>query len=224
MYQKIVEELKSFAEPEFAEWLKPFLGIKKGLTITPTHSSGEGDIIIGVRVPRLRKLAKGYKDIDEDMLLKLLHSEIHEARALALFIMLHKAKKEPEKMCKIYLDNLKYINNWDLIDYTAPHIVAPCCGEAVLKELANSDYMWANRVAMVSAIYFIKKGDFRLALKFAEKFMTHPHHLMHKAAGWMLREVGKKDEKVLIEFLNKHSSQMPAVMRSYARERLKNNN
>ena len=208
MYKKIIAELETLAEPEFAKWLKPFLSI----TDEP---------LLGVRVPKLRKLAKANKEISEDTLLQLLKSEIHEARALALFIMLHKAKKEPQKMCRIYLENLKYINNWDLIDYTAPHIVAPCCGEKVLKELAESDYMWANRVAMVSTIYFIKQGDFKLALEFAKKFMSHPHHLMHKASGWMLREIGKKDEKVLRDFLEKYSTQMPSVMRSYAREKLK---
>ena len=208
MYKKIIAELETLAEPEFAKWLKPFLSI----TDEP---------LLGVRVPKLRKLAKANKEISEDTLLQLLKSEIHEARALALFIMLHKAKKEPQKMCRIYLENLKYINNWDLIDYTAPHIVAPCCGEKVLKELAESDYMWANRVAMVSTIYFIKQDDFRLALEFAKKFISHPHHLMHKASGWMLREIGKKDEKVLRDFLEKYSTQMPSVMRSYAREKLK---
>lgn len=208
MYKKIIAELETLAEPEFAKWVKPFLSI----TDEP---------LLGVRVPKLRKLAKVNKEISEDTLLQLLKSEIHEARALALFIMLYKAKKEPQKMCRIYLDNLEYINNWDLIDYTAPHIVAPCCGEKVLKELAESDYMWANRVAMVSTIYFIKQGDFRLALEFAKSFISHPHHLMHKASGWMLREVGKKDEKVLRDFLEKYSTQMPSVMRSYAREKLK---
>lgn len=223
MYKKIIEELEALAEAEFAQWVKPFLSLGSKLVDTPSKPSplGEGERLLGVRVPKLRKLAKEYKEIDENTLLKLLHSQIHEARALALFIMLHKVKKEPEKMCRIYLENLQYINNWDLIDYTAPHIVAPYCGEQVLCELANSDYMWANRVAMVSTIYFIKQGDFRLTLKFAKKFISHPHHLMHKASGWMLREVGKKDEKVLRKFLEEYSDKMPSVMRSYAKEKLK---
>lgn len=220
MYKKIIKELENLAEPEFAEWLKPFLGIKRDLADTQPQPSPlrEGDLIIGVRVPRLRKLAKLYKEINEEVLFQLLHSKIHEARALALFIMVIKSKQEPQKMCGIYLDNLEYINNWDLIDYTAPHIVAPYCEEAVLRELANSDYLWANRVAMVSTIYFIKKGDFKLALEFAEKFINHPHHLMHKASGWMLREIGKKDINVLKDFLNKHSTRMPAIMKNYAKE------
>lgn len=212
MYQEIVNKLKNLSEIDFANWLKPFLSI--------TEDSNE--TVLGVRVPHMRKLAKEYKNIDITTLTKLLQNDIHECRALAIFIMLLKSKKEPEKMCKLYLNNLEWINNWDLIDYSAPHIVAPNVDYDELRELANSDYLWANRVAMVSTIYYIRQGDFTLALEFAKKFMNHPHHLMHKATGWMLREIGKKDKKTLVEFLDKYSTEMPAIMRSYAREKLNN--
>ena len=212
MYQEIVNKLKNLSEIDFANWLKPFLSI--------TEDSNE--TVLGVRVPLMRKLAKEYKNIDITTLTKLLQNDIHECRALAIFIMLLKSKKEPEKMCKLYLNNLEWINNWDLIDYSAPHIVAPNVDYDELRELANSDYLWANRVAMVSTIYYIRQGDFTLALEFAKKFMNHPHHLMHKASGWMLREIGKKDKKTLVEFLDKYSTKMPAIMRSYAREKLNN--
>ena len=211
MYKKIIKQLQELSEPNFAEWIRPYLSIDK--------SSKE--ILLGIRVPKLRKLAKELKDVEISIVEKLLSSNIHEAKELALFIMLIKNKKEPKLIYDIYLKNLKYINNWDLIDYTAPHIIAPNSDEKTLRELANSDYLWANRVAMVSTIYFIKKGDFKLALDFAEKFISHSHHLMHKATGWMLREIGKKDKKVLIDFLDKNSNIMPSVMRSYAREILK---
>lgn len=211
MCEEIIAELRLLAEPDFATWLRPFLSI--------TEESKE--ILLGVRTPKLRKLAKKYKDIDLDTLKKLLQKDIHEVRALAVFIMLIKSKKEASLMCDLYLQNLDYINNWDLIDYSAPHIVAPNVAEDVLISLSESNYLWANRVAMVSTIYFIKQRDFKLALGFAKKFMTHRHHLMHKAAGWMLREIGKKDVAVLKEFLNKYSSEMPAVMRSYAREKIR---
>ena len=211
MYKEIIEKIKQFSEPNFAEWIKPFLSI--------TDESEEK--VIGVRVPILRKLAKEYRDISYNILQELLESSYHEAKSLAVFIMLIKSKKEPLKVCEVYLKNLKYINNWDLIDYSAPHIVAPNIDIKTLEELANSDYLWANRVALVSTIYYIKQGDFSLALSFAKKFISHPHHLMHKAAGWMLREVGKKDEKVLRRFLEEYSTLMPAVMRSYAKEHLK---
>ena len=135
--------------------------------------------------------------------------------------MLIKAKSNPQEMFDLYINNLEYINNWDLIDYTAPHIIAPIITETQLRELAQSDYLWANRVAMVSTIYYIKKNNFCLALEFAEKFINHPHHLMHKASGWMLREIGKRDLNTLMEFLTKHEKQMPAIMRSYAKEILR---
>ena len=131
-----------------------------------------------------------------------------------------RVKNEAEKVCDFYLMNLNNINNWDLIDYSAPHIVAPYITIEKLRELSDSDYLWANRVAMVSTIYFIKQKDFSLALEFVRKYITHPHHLMHKAAGWMLREIGKQDKSVLVKFLEQYSESMPAVMRSYARERL----
>ena len=213
MYQKIIKEVKKYAEADFANWLKPFLSIE----------NNSKEILLGVRTPTLRKLAKKYKEIDLTTLKQLLKCEIHDIRALAIFIMLLKSKNDPFLICGLYLQNLDYINNWDLIDYSAPHIVAPFVREEVLRELTNSDYLWANRVAMVSTSYYIKQNNYILALEFAEKFITHPHHLMHKAAGWMLREIGKKDEKLLVEFLKKHAQKMPAIMRNYAMERLEKN-
>ena len=142
MCEKIVEDIKSFAEPNFAEWLKPFLSI----------SDDSKEEVIGVRVPILRKLAKKYKDIDLITLEKLLTNNIHESRALAVFIMILKSKKEPDAICKMYLENLEYINNWDLIDYSASHIVAPNVDEKCLRKLAKSDYLWANRVAMSESL------------------------------------------------------------------------
>ena len=214
MYREIAKELKTYADDNFAEWIKPYLSIK----------NSSDDVVLGIRVPILRKLAKKYKIIDNNVLEKLLTSTIHEERELALFIMVLKTKTEPKDMYEMYLRNLKYINNWDLIDYTAPHIVAPNTSVECLRELMNSDYIWANRVAVVSTIFHIKHGNFELALEFAKKCMYHSHHLMHKVSGWMLREIGKKDEKVLIEFLEKYSDKMPSIMRSYATEKLKKNN
>lgn len=211
MYQEIIEELKKLAEPEFAKWLRPFLSLDEN----------SKEILLGIRVPKLRKLAKNYEEISKQSLIELLRSEYHEARELALFIMVLRVKKEPQMISEIYLENLKYINNWDLIDYTAPHIVAPYVSVEKLRELAKADYMWANRVAMVSTIYYIKQNDYSLALELAERFMNHSHHLMHKASGWMLREIGKRDESVLLEFLEKNSAKMPPVMRSYAKECLR---
>lgn len=210
MYKEILEEVKLHSEPKFADWLKPLLSI----------NDSSKEIVIGVRVPILRKLAKIYQNIDYKTLQQLLNSNIHEIKELAIFIMLIKNKKESKKICELYLNNLDKINNWDLIDYSAPHIVAPNLTDDELRELANSDYLWANRVAMVSCIYFIKQHNFSLTLEFAEKFITHRHHLMHKASGWMLREIGKKDVNILLNFLKKHEKNMPAIMKSYAKEKL----
>lgn len=211
MDKEILQILKSESDEKFANWLKPYINL--------TNNTDE--IVLGIRVPILRKLASVYKNIEIEDLINLLHSKYHEARMLALFIMLKKVKQFPEMMCKIYLDNLDYINNWDLIDYTAPHIVAPNVSPNKLRELFESDYLWATRVAIVSTIYYIKRGDYQLILEFAQKTMQHPHHLIHKATGWMLREVGKKDNKVLKEFLLVHKSEMPSIMKNYANEKLK---
>lgn len=211
MYQKIIKELETYKNQDFANWIKPYLSINENST----------EEIWGIRVPILRNLAKKYKNILHKDLILLLTNCVHEQRALALFIMILKSKKEPLKMCEIYLDNLEYINNWDLIDYTAPHIVAPNVEKTKLKELAQSDYLWANRVAMVSTIYYIKQKDYSLTLDLAKRFMKHPHHLMHKASGWMLREVGKQDRKTLEDFLLKNEKNMPSIMKSYAKEKLR---
>jgi 3-methyladenine DNA glycosylase AlkD len=210
MYQKIIKEIKSFSDEKYKTW------------ITPLLKNNTNDVILGVRVPILRKLAKKYSsNIDLEVLTKLLHSEFHEVREFALFVMLIKSKETPQLMCDLYLKNLKYINNWDLIDYTAPYIIAPVVSKEQLLTLANSNDLWSNRVAMVATIYYIKQKKYELTLDLAKKYMKHSHHLMHKAAGWMLREVGKQDLVVLKSFLEKYESSMPAVMRSYAKERIK---
>ena len=211
MCEKIINEVLSHSDSKFADWLRPYLNI-----------NNNKEILIGVRTPILRKLAKKYQDIDNTKLQNLLTNNIHEIRALAIFIMLNKAKFTPEKMCELYLKNIEYINNWDLIDYSAPHIIAPIVTKNKLLELANSKYLWANRIAIVSTIYYIKQNDFELTLEIAKKFINHDHHLIHKATGWMLREVGKKNEKILKKFLNKYSKIMPSIMRSYATEKIKN--
>ena len=211
MYNEILEELNFISDENFARWQRPFLNLNED----------SEEILLGIRVPLLRKMAKRYQNIDMELIQKLLDSNIHEAKSLAIFVMLIQVKKEPIQVSELYLKKLDKINNWDLIDYSAPYIVAPYVNITVLRELACSDYLWANRVAMVSTIHYIRQGNFELALEFAEKFISHKHHLMHKAAGWMLREVGKKDVDVLFKFLKKNSKSMPAIMKSYAKEKIR---
>ena len=211
MYNEILEELNFISDENFARWQRPFLNLNED----------SEEILLGIRVPLLRKMAKRYQNIDMELIQKLLDSNIHEAKSLAIFVMLIQVKKEPIQVSELYLKKLDKINNWDLIDYSAPYIVAPYVNITVLRELACSDYLWANRVAMVSTIHYIRQGNFELALEFAEKFISHKHHLMHKAAGWMLREVGKKDVDVLLKFLKKNSKSMPAIMKSYAKEKIR---
>lgn len=211
MYNEILEELNFISDENFARWQRPFLNLNED----------SEEILLGIRVPLLRKMAKRYQNIDMELIQKLLDSNIHEAKSLAIFVMLIQVKKEPIQVSELYLKKLDKINNWDLIDYSAPYIVAPYVNITVLRELACSGYLWANRVAMVSTIHYIRQGNFELALDFAEKFILHKHHLMHKAAGWMLREVGKKDVDVLLKFLKKNSKSMPAIMKSYAKEKIR---
>lgn len=211
MYNEILEELNFISDENFARWQRPFLNLNED----------SEEILLGIRAPLLRKMAKRYQNIDMELIQKLLDSNIHEAKSLAIFVMLIQVKKEPIQVSELYLKKLDKINNWDLIDYSAPYIVAPYVNITVLRELACSDYLWANRVAMVSTIHYIRQGNFELALEFAEKFISHKHHLMHKAAGWMLREVGKKDVDVLLKFLKKNSKSMPAIMKSYAKEKIR---
>jgi 3-methyladenine DNA glycosylase AlkD len=125
---------------------------------------------------------------------------------------------------QMYLDNTKFINNWGLVDISAHHIVGKYfhSDDKIFETLSDSNDLWENRIAIVATQTFIKQSNFELTLRLCKKFLKHTHHLIHKACGWMLREVGKKDESVLVDFLQKHHKNMPRIMLSYAKERLKN--
>lgn len=189
---------------------------------------GYGDKFIGVTVPEQRSVAKKYfKDIDLGEVEKLLHSEIHEYRLTALIILTYKFAKESEegkkKIYDIYLKNLKYVNNWDLVDSSADKIVGAYIQDrdrSILYKLAKSDDLWENRVAMISTFHFIKNGEHEDTFKIAEILLHHKHDLIHKAVGWMLRELGKKQgEARLRSFLDKHYLEMPRTMLRYAIEK-----
>ncbi|MDD3237658.1 MAG: DNA alkylation repair protein [Candidatus Gastranaerophilales bacterium] len=218
--KKIIEEVKSFGNKDFAEHHQKFFQTQKG-------GYGEGDKFFGLKTPQIRTLAKKYKNLEIDTLQILLQNDFHEVRLLALFIMVYQYNKISEKrenIYELYRKNTKHINNWDLIDLTAYHIIGH--HEYILNrttliwKLAKSKTLWNERISILSAFYNIKQNDFSLTLELCNFFIEHKHHLIHKATGWMLREIGKRDEKVLTDFLNKNSKIMPRTMLRYSIERL----
>lgn len=217
--KEIISELEKYKNNEKAEFLPKFFMAYPG-------GYGEGDKFIGISVPEQRKIARKFKDISLEEVEKLLYSEFHEYRLTALLILTYKYPKsdaaEKEKIVKFYLNNTDKINNWDLVDSSAYKILGPHFydkDKKVLYDLAYSKDLWEQRIAILSTMYFIKKGKFEDTLKIAEILLNHEHDLIHKAVGWMLREVGKQDEKVEVDFLKKYYKSMPRTMLRYAIER-----
>ncbi|WP_419235604.1 DNA alkylation repair protein [Rickettsia endosymbiont of Nabis limbatus] len=187
---------------------------------------GEYDKFIGVTVPTLRKIAKIYYNLSKDDLGGIIKSRFNEERFLALVILINQYQKASDNDKKIfyqfYIDNIKYVNNWNLVDASAHHIIGAYLWDKdkeYLYKLARSKNLWERRIAMVATWYFIRKNELDLTFKIAQLLLNDKHDLIHKAVGWMLREAGKRDEKQLIEFLNRHISQMPRTMLRYAIER-----
>lgn len=214
---EILDEIWRYAEEERVSLLERVFQTQMG-------GYGYGDQIAGVRTPILRQIAKHNKDISLDAVELLLQEDLHEARFVALVILIHKFKKQQADVFDIYLRNTRFINNWDLVDISSPHIVGEFCARMgsvdCIWELAKSNDLWENRISIVSSWAFVKRKDVTLTIELCKHFMNHKHHLIHKACGWMLREVGKKDEKCLINFLNQHKIGLPRVTFSYAKERI----
>lgn len=187
---------------------------------------GEHDKFIGVTVPNLRKIAKTYYNLSKDDLGELIKSRFNEERLLALVILINQYQKAFDNDKKVfyefYIDNIKYVNNWNLVDASAHYIIGAYLWDKdkeYLFKLAKSENLWERRIAMVATWYFIRKNELNLTFKIAQLLLNDKHDLIHKAVGWMLREAGKKDEKQLIDFLNQHISQMPRTTLRYAIER-----
>lgn len=184
---------------------------------------GEGDIFLGVTVPNIREVAKEFKDINIDIIEKLIHSPWHEMRMCALLILVNNSKKEVTKdTFEFYLSQTKYINNWDLVDLSAPQIVGKFLlnkERDIIYRLAESDLLWDNRIAIVSTLTFIRNNDLDDTYKLSLKMMNHKHDLMHKATGWMLREAGKRDAKRLYNFVMEYKNIMPRTMLRYSIEK-----
>lgn len=216
----IKKELKSLANPKQAVILERFFKTGSG-------EYGEGDVFLGIKVPRQRQVAKKYVDLSLADLGKLIKSKIHEQRLVALLILIEKYKKgsdiERQKYYNFYLKNTLYINNWDLVDLSAPNIVGNYLLDkprAVLHKLARSGNLWERRIAVIAVFSFIRENDFKDILKLAKLLLNDEHDLIHKAVGWMLRETGKRDQTVLEKFLLKYYQKMPRPMLRYAIERL----
>jgi 3-methyladenine DNA glycosylase AlkD len=187
---------------------------------------GEGDRFIGIKVPVVRTLAKEYAALPLKDLKKLLASKYHEARLLSLLIMVGQFSKGDHHQKKIiyelYLKNTRFINNWDLVDLSAHHIVGPYLmdkSKAPLYELAQSDLLWERRIAILSTYHYIKNHEFNDTLKIAGMLLSDPEDLIHKAVGWMLREIGKRRLQSEEAFLKQHYQNMPRTMLRYAIEK-----
>jgi len=187
---------------------------------------GEGDKFLGLSVPQMRQLARKYRALDDDAALELLASPWHEERLVALLLLVDGYKRGDEKrrhrIHRAYLANTRWINNWDLVDSSAEYVIGQHLDAeeiALLQKLAPSKDLWERRIAIVATFHFIKRNEFRPTLKIATMLLDDSHDLIHKAVGWMLREVGKRDRKVLDAFLERSYKTMPRTMLRYAIER-----
>lgn len=203
--------------------------IAQGFFKTGPGEYGEGDRFLGLKVPQIRAQLPQTDELHEDDILDLLHSEWHEERLLALLVLVRRfsrAKKDiatQQRIVSLYLANTQWINNWDLVDSSAPHILGAWLLQrerSVLDTLAVSTSLWEQRIAMLATQAFIRAGDYADTLRLSAHFLPHPHDLMHKACGWMLREIGKRDLEMLCAFLDSHAAKMPRTMLRYAIEKL----
>ena len=215
----IIDELQALSNAEKREVFPRFFKTGKG-------EYGEGDLFLGVTVPNIRTIAKQHKDISLDVIRALMLSKWHEVRLCALLIMVEKSKKKDEKLRKqlfdLYLTMTERINNWDLVDLSCRFIV----GEYLLDksherlyQLAQSQLLWDNRIAIVSTYAFIRKGQLEDTYALSDLMMHHPHNLMHKAIGWMLREAGKRNPERLYAYVIEQRADMPRTMLRYAIEK-----
>lgn len=215
----IKAEIQNLAEPRRATVSLTFFKTGPG-------QYGEGDKFLGLTVPQMRSLARKYRALDHDSALELLASPWHEERLVALLLFVdgykHGDERKRQQIHRAYLSNTRWINNWDLVDLSAEQVVGSHIEPAktgLLQKLARSKDLWERRIAIVATFHFIKRNEFRPTLRIATMLMGDSHDLIHKAVGWMLREVGKRDRRTLDAFLKKHYSKMPRTMLRYAIER-----
>lgn len=215
---QVQRHLKTLASPAAAKQLAGYFKTGPG-------DYGEGDIFIGIRVPVLRKTAKQFQCLPLLQITKLLRSKIHEERLLALMILVSCFEKGDslarKEIYDLYLANTEFVNNWDLVDSSAPGIVGAYLvdrSRAPLKKLAKSKSLWERRIAIIATQHFNRLGQIEEAITISRLLLKDEHDLIHKATGWMLREVGVKDRDALVQFLLEHSKNMPRTMLRYAIE------
>jgi 3-methyladenine DNA glycosylase AlkD len=216
----VKRELRALANRRHAAFLQRFFQTAQG-------QYGEGDRFLGIRVPQLRAIARRFRALSNEQVLSLLRSPWHEERLVALLLLVDRHQRgtesERHQIYRDYLRHTRYINNWDLVDLSAKHIVGPRAGPAnldVLTDLARSTSVWRRRIAVLATFPWIARDEFRPALLVANLLLGDPHDLIHKAVGWMLREVGKRSVVVEEAFLREHYPNMPRTMLRYAIERL----
>jgi 3-methyladenine DNA glycosylase AlkD len=212
-------DFKKFSDPVRAEKLSGFFKTGKG-------EYGEGDVFLGIKVPEQRKLAKKYSGLTLTEIQGLLSSKFHEYRLTSLFILVDKYRRSDDdvkrEIVEFYLKNTIKVNNWDLVDSSAVYILGDYLldkDRSILYTLAKSKNIWERRIAIISTSAFIREDQFSDTIKISEILLNDKKDLIHKAVGWMLREVGKRDQKVEEEFLKKHSKGMPRTMLRYAIEK-----
>lgn len=223
MLNDLIKEMESLSDSKRAEISQRFFKTGKG-------DYGEGDVFIGLTMPQIRNIAKKYLILSFPKIQELLKSKVHEHRMIGLIILVDKYKKaskeEKANIFNFYLKNSKNINNWDLVDLSAPYVVGDFLfnqDKKILYDLVHSKNLWERRIAIISTFYFIKKDEFEDSLAISEILLNDTHDLIHKAVGWMLREIGKRDEKVLIDFLKGNYKNIPRTTLRYAIEKFDEN-
>ena len=219
LYQEITDHLHSLANPEIAEHSQRFFKTAEG-------EYGFGDKFLGIRVPVIRKTVKKFKTIPLSAVEKLLKSEYHEIRLFVLLFLVFRFSKsnpaEQDEIFNLYLRNTQYVNNWDLVDSSAHYIVGAYLenrDKFLLYDFSESNLLWERRIAIMSTFYYIKKNQFNDTLRISERLLNDPEDLIHKAVGWMLREIGKRDLAIELVFLKAHYQKMPRTMLRYAIEK-----
>ena len=212
------KDLRKFANQEKKEFLPKFFKTGKG-------EYGEGDKFLGVVVPDITKIANNYSDLKKNELKKLLYSPWHEERYCGWLIVLNNfnSSDNKEEWYTFTIKNLNQLNNWDLVDKIAPNLIGKYLekkNQNQFLEWSGSSSLWVRRIAILSTWPKIKNNEFTLTLKLAKKYINDSEDLIHKATGWMLREIGKRDEKKLLSFIKQNHKKMPRIMVSYALERV----